>query len=338
MATKTVTMNGAELCVGELGGLNALIVNNTPEVLYASAKSGVVPYADGVIEIKAGASRGLPDTNGTVYLLGNGGRAELTGTSAEVNFSVPSASDEDGGGLKEYVDTRDAETLQAAREYGDELFAGIPDVDLSGYYTSAQTDKLLEAKANRTDIPTALPASGGNAATVNGHTVNSDVPANAKFTDTVYSHPATSGNKHIPSGGSSGQILRWSADGTAAWGADNNTTYSAMKAATASAAGAAGLVPAPAAGAQAKFLRGDGTWQTPPDTNTTYGDATANAAGLVNTGAQTFGGNKTFNGSVICGGAGTVGTAQARNIYAGTADLTAGSSALATGAIYIMYE
>lgn len=45
--------------------------------------------------------------------------------------------------------------------------------------------------------------------------------------DTVYTHPITSGNKHIPSGGSSGQILRWSADGTAAWGADNNTTYSA---------------------------------------------------------------------------------------------------------------
>ena len=45
--------------------------------------------------------------------------------------------------------------------------------------------------------------------------------------DTVYTHPTTSGNKHIPSGGSSGQILRWSADGTAAWGADNNTTYSA---------------------------------------------------------------------------------------------------------------
>lgn len=31
-----------------------------------------------------------------------------------------------------------------------------------------------------------------------------------------YTHPTSSGNKHIPSGGSSGQILRWSADGTAA--------------------------------------------------------------------------------------------------------------------------
>lgn len=58
------------------------------------------------------------------------------------------------------------------------------------------------------------------------HSVNSDVPSNAKFTDTVYTHPTTAGNKHIPAGGSSGQILRWSADGTAVWGADNNTTYS----------------------------------------------------------------------------------------------------------------
>ena len=44
--------------------------------------------------------------------------------------------------------------------------------------------------------------------------------------NTVYTHPTTTGNKHIPAGGSSGQILRWSADGTAVWGSDNNTTYS----------------------------------------------------------------------------------------------------------------
>lgn len=33
-----------------------------------------------------------------------------------------------------------------------------------------------------------------------------------------YVHPTTSGNKHIPSGGTSGQILKWSSDGTASWG------------------------------------------------------------------------------------------------------------------------
>lgn len=65
--------------------------------------------------------------------------------------------------------------------------------------------------------------SANNSTTVNGHTVNADVPSGAKFTDTVYTHPTTSGNKHIPSGGSSGQILKWSADGTAVWGVENSS-------------------------------------------------------------------------------------------------------------------
>lgn len=38
-----------------------------------------------------------------------------------------------------------------------------------------------------------------------------------------YVHPTTAGNKHIPSGGASGQVLKWSADGTAEWGADSNS-------------------------------------------------------------------------------------------------------------------
>lgn len=88
--------------------------------------------------------------------------------------------------------------------------------------------------------PASLPANGGNAATVGGHTVAADVPANAKFTD---------------------------------------TTYSVFKAATASAAGGTGIVPAPAAGAHTKYMRGDGTWQTPP--NTTYAPATAAKDGLM---------------------------------------------------------
>lgn len=43
-----------------------------------------------------------------------------------------------------------------------------------------------------------------------------------------------------------------------------------MTAATSNTAGAAGIVPAPDAGKQAAFLRGDGTWAFPTDTNTTY--------------------------------------------------------------------
>lgn len=72
--------------------------------------------------------------------------------------------------------------------------------------------------------PTSMPANGGNAATVGGHTVEKDVPANAVFTDT----------KPI-----------------------------VMKGATASAAGGTGLVPAPASGKQDAVLCADGTWADP---------------------------------------------------------------------------
>ena len=51
---------------------------------------------------------------------------------------------------------------------------------------------------------------------------------------------------------------------------DTNTTYSQMKGSTTSANGSAGLVPAPATGAANRYLRCDGQWVVPPDTNTTY--------------------------------------------------------------------
>ena len=50
----------------------------------------------------------------------------------------------------------------------------------------SEIDTEIGNKANKTEIPNELPANGGNSATVNGHTVKSDVPENAVFTDTVY--------------------------------------------------------------------------------------------------------------------------------------------------------
>ena len=48
--------------------------------------------------------------------------------------------------------------------------------------------------AKTSDIPTTLPANGGNADTVNNHTVESNVPVNAKFTDTVYDDTEVKGS------------------------------------------------------------------------------------------------------------------------------------------------
>lgn len=61
--------------------------------------------------------------------------------------------------------------------------------------------------------------------------------------------------------------------------ANTNHSHSAFGKATADSAGSAGYVPAPAKGQQGQYLRGDGTWATP--TNTTYGDATTSANGLM---------------------------------------------------------
>ena len=59
------------------------------------------------------------------------------------------------------------------------------------------------------------------------------------------------------------------------------TVYEDFTGASGDAAGEAGLVPAPAQGDQDKFLKADGTWGTPVDTNTTYDVATSETAGLV---------------------------------------------------------
>ena len=49
--------------------------------------------------------------------------------------------------------------------------------------TNTTSDAYIKNK------PKALPANGGNADTVNNHTVETNVPADAVFTDTVYTHP-----------------------------------------------------------------------------------------------------------------------------------------------------
>lgn len=123
-----------------------------------------------------------------------------------------------------------------------------------------------------------------NSEKVNGLTVLTAVPANAKFTD---------------------------------------TTYSTFKGASSSAAGGAGLVPAPSSGQQSLFLRGDGIWASTPQptvnnstititqngiskgafglnqtngltiplTDTTYSQATSTTLGLVKIGYTASGKN-----------------------------------------------
>lgn len=83
----------------------------------------------------------------------------------------------------------------------------------------------------------------------------------------------------------------------------DGTKVSTFTAATASTAGTVGAVPAPSVGAQAKFLRGDGTWQVPTNTDTKVVQTQSTTAGEYallakdNTGVTT-----TTSGSVFSDG------------------------------------
>ena len=78
---------------------------------------------------------------------------------------------------------------------------GIPKSDLAADVRASldKADTALQehqsltgyVKSDDERLTNARPANGGNADTVNGHTVNADVPADAVFTDTTY-EPATS--------------------------------------------------------------------------------------------------------------------------------------------------
>ncbi len=123
----------------------------------------------------------------------------------------------------------------------------------------------------------------GNPSKVNGHTVESDVPENAKFTDTVYTHPTGDGNSHVPATGTS-----------------NNGKF--LKAGT---------------------TANSSSWQN-------IGVADVNGAAPLASPA--------FTGTPTAPTSTDYTTLRLRNIQASTTDLTAGSSTLANGNIYMVYE
>ena len=174
----------------------------------------------------------------------------------------------------------------------------------------------LNNKANLTDIPTTLPANGGNADTVDGKhasdfalktDIPTTLPANGGIADTARQTVSPNAKAKLWEDSEGGNLRLESPDGNHSVEMDlyNNSfrmyftnngelTFPVDYSPTTkkfningNAATVNGLTVQTAVPANAKF------------TDTTYGNASASAPGLVSTGAQTFAGNKTFNGQVI---------------------------------------
>ena len=94
------------------------------------------------------------------------------------------------------------------------------DVNLKDYYTKAEVDEAIEGVEGRTTSALALKVDkvDGKQLSTNDYTTSEKnklqgIAANANN----YTHPTTAGNKHLPAGGTVGQVLVNSGDGTGEW-------------------------------------------------------------------------------------------------------------------------
>lgn len=186
--------------------------DNTSEYPILLAPTGQTATATTTSNFVTGAKY-KPSTNTlTVNISGNAATASKINTSAAI-----------GSNTKSIYVAADG-TVTAGSNY-----AGGTKVTLNGTAKGASTAEFYAPTGAGTSgqvlksSGSGAPSWGSLAASDVGITVTSSSVSDGTNTFNKYTHPTSSGNKHIPSGGSSGQFLGWSADGTAAWVNNPNT-------------------------------------------------------------------------------------------------------------------
>lgn len=149
MTSKTITLTGIEIKVDYSGGTNVWLRNDGAATVYAATTSGITAGADGVVSIPAGQAAGIYGACGTVYLLGTG--SVLLVGSDYTTCPFKTATSSGGSGVDEVA--------RAAIE----AHSGNTEI----HVTSAEK-AAWGGKAELSDIPTTLPADGGNAETLDG--------------------------------------------------------------------------------------------------------------------------------------------------------------------------
>lgn len=246
----------------------------------------------GVRTVTTGSTNGTIAVNGAnVSVKGLGSAAYTASTAYDAAGTAANKANTAESNAKSYTDTKIAnlingapETLNTLGEIAtamannqgvvealDEAIGKKSDVGHTHddrYYTETEVNDLLAAKVN---------TESGKGLSTNDYTTDEknklkNIAAGAN----AYVHPsytAKSSGLYKVTVDSSGHVSATSAvakaDITALGIPSTNTTYSNFVKSGSGAA--AGLVPAPPTTAgSTKYLREDGTWQAPPDTNTTY--------------------------------------------------------------------
>lgn len=252
---------------------------NSPHTLTCDIDMSTIGAKDTFVsKIKDVAVSGWSGPNiinsfGTTF--GGGSSQTLNGYGYRLTFNITK--------IFEKFKTEKSQILNI-RAYADPIWhtAGL-DYLSSGLDYDIDANKNITFPANVTVVGTLtgtassaakLSTSAGNATTpvyfkdgkptALEYTIAKSVPADAKFTDTVYTHPshtAKDSGLYKITVDSLGHVSAATAVAKSDITGLGIASDSIMGAATSSSAGTKGLVPAPTAGANTKFLRGDGTWQ-----------------------------------------------------------------------------
>ena len=221
------------------------------------------------------------------------------------------------GGAKALITAAGAATflgaVAASNFSGSSSGTNTGDQDLSGYSTASG----VEDNADVTDTANVVAAltAGTNVQIAANGTIS------ATDTNTVYTHPTTAGNKHVPTGGAAGQFLKYSSNGTATWATPSYTTNTDTVYVHPTSAGNKHI---PTGGSAGQFLKysssGTATWATPSyTTNTNTQLSSENVQDIV--GAMFSGNTETNITATYQDGDGTIDLSVAANY--GSWDLVA---------------
>ena len=158
----------------------------------------------------------------TTYTVGDGGLTQNNFTNADHTklngIETGATADQTAAEIKTAIGTGNGKLVPAAGSAGQFL-------KHDGTFGTPSYTTNTDTQLSQEEVIGMLTAGTNVTISAEGVIASTD-------TDTVYTHPTSAGNKHIPTGGAAGQFLRYSSSGTATWATpsyttNTDTTYSA---------------------------------------------------------------------------------------------------------------